>query len=213
MLTITKSELTRRIRRHIGFDQSAVLSTDEENAVSDAILMGLRWFYFGSGHDWSFLRKFHTEALESTNTSFVLPSDFVRVSSSVTAQGLNRPLANVTSSQLQNYVRNEQAPGSPAVYAVETDLPATEQYTLTVYPAPAAGLTLNFWYLFDPGVPTDSVAPRGGAQHAECIVAACLAAIEQIVQPENETAAAALANYEAKVAAAIEIDKRIGGVA
>lgn len=212
MLSITTKELKRHIRRRLGFSD-ADLTDSELDAIDDIMRQGLRWFYFGDGYAWSFLRAYTSLTFTTAKPDQDLPEDFVRIDSPVNLSGGRFPLEQVTSEVLQSSRDNENRTGAPVRYAIQSRPPNHDTlYRMGIYPIEST-VTLNFWYLFDPPFPTDGIAPRGGAAHADTIIAACIAAGEQILNPEGDQVQPTWEYYAAKRAESISKDSLLKGSA
>lgn len=218
-LVVQYDEITRAIARRLGYPTSSSdWSPDELVSITDVLRCGLRWFYFPTGettHEWSFLRKSHSITLVAGTNWYALPADFERIAGVVGGSVNLHPLAYTSEAGIRLRLSNENKGGVPEYCAVRNaETLGDTRYEIGVYPTPESGQTLDFWYVQDPGVITElDTEPKGGAVHAETILASCLAAAEAQMNPETLAGEGSvhMQIFQAKLAASIATDKSLSG--
>lgn len=199
-LAISLSKLQQEVGFYLGYgrglDGGGVEWTDKKQRVIDSMIeSGLRQFYYpkpadmaGGYYDWTFLRPTAQVTTESGTRYCTLPDDFgaiddahVRVISSETSYC---PVRRMLDSQVNAlYAARPTETGSPQCVAStpvdQTTYLKGQRYRLIVFPEPDDAYTLEFAYsLLPDALRWDRPWPYGGAQHAETIQAACIAAAE-----------------------------------
>lgn len=179
----------------LGADQGdTAWDTFQLAAINRDIKCGLAWFYWPeplpgekASHEWTFLKPTHTFDVVSGDSSHALPDDFGWLDGSLYLQNANRfsqpleqvgmPRIDLARSQLQN------ANNVPLYFAIVPVAGTTgdggQRKTLQFFPTANGSYTLSMRYTVLPDNLTDSFPyALGGAQHADTVRAACLAAAE-----------------------------------
>lgn len=217
-MQLMKAEARREVARYLGFGD--VMSSTEAAVIDDAVLNGLREFYFhhfgGGGHDWSFLTKRGTVAFEAAVDDYELPGDFLRLSSVVTIAGAEFPCSQITESAMRMLGHRESESGTPIYFAIVPSevIDGRQRYSLQFFPVPAAEGQAVFRYLFDPLVDPDVVVLPGGPVHAKTILQCMLAQAERSMNLESvaPTGGPHQIKAEAMLMASIDADRRLQGL-
>lgn len=198
-LALTLEALEAHVGFLLGWGRGAnyddVAWTDREQlGITQAIETGLRWFYFPSvlpgdreSYSWSFMRPTRTVTLVSGESTVALPDDFAGLEGDVhfvESGRMGRCLRQVSEQIIaQAFADQPDRTGLPDMCAIQQ--PNTTSKTrgtraqLYVYPTADADYTLSFQYYFQPDTLSTSFPyAHGGAQHAETIKAACVAAAD-----------------------------------
>lgn len=198
-------ELQRAVGRELGIGRDpGTWQPNERRDAADIIRSGLRRFYWHEplttsslqGKDgqvqklkqvpataWSFMEATTTLALIAGTTTYKLPEDFgemLRDEFIYTTD--QQPIALVSYEQILK-MQAKQTSAGPPKYAAVSNIDATStQYEVTFYPAPDIAYTLKYTYSVSPKeLNENNPTPLGGAQHAETILEACLAACEKVL--------------------------------
>lgn len=214
---LTRGELRRRVGRFLAIDSDvADWDSSELAAVDDAIQSGLRWFYFPSGersHEWSFLRKQGVVILATGISWYALPSDFIAMQTPFSLAGSGRAISQIDAGFIRLKTINEGSEGIPKEFGVRARARVDPiRYEAGFYPIPLVSGLAEYWYVFDPGsLSDDNEYPRGGSDHAETIIAACLAAAEKELKPESigEGGGLQFQMFQAKLAESIARDTKL----
>lgn len=227
-LNIPMTRLAGRIGDYLGYGYGAVFGekawTDRQVLrINDCLDSALRQFYFpgaaGGGpatYEWSFLRPYAELTLSEGEFELELPQDFGGLGSQITVQaaddtssiGWPIDVANEPSvrAKLALY---PAATGRPVTAAVAPQRGVTAarspRMNMVVYPTADMDYTLGMAYSLVPDALT-SANPwaYGGAEHAETLVASCLAMAELLVDGKK---AERWAYWETRLAASLGIDR------
>jgi hypothetical protein len=226
MLSTDFLEVTRTIARRLGYPlQESDRSEAENESIHDCIRCGLRWFYFPTGelsHVWSFLRRFVELQVSNDQQWYVLPEDFVRFASTVSISNTQSPLAVTNEDGIRLRTNNDPSPvadGKAKYCALRTaEIRGNTRYEIGIYPILSTTVpprTIQIWYQFEPkAVSVDNPFPYGGATHAETVMAACLAAAEQQMNPETMAQEGGVhwQYFQSQLAGSVATDKLLVGV-
>lgn len=192
MLRTNYAEVSRTIARRLGYPLTATSqSAQEKESIDDCIRCGLRWFYFPTGelnHAWSFLRRYRKISVTVGEAWYDLPADFLGFAGPPAIKDSKSPLAITDESGIRLRTNNGQEAGPPKYCAVRTaEIRGNTRYQIGLYPAPTSvDYEIQFWYLFEPEIiSVTNPYPYGDGTHAETVMAACLAAAEQQMNPET----------------------------
>lgn len=221
-LSITYDELRRNLSRAAGYTHSPSTlssSSNEYQTLEDAIRTGLRDFYqpryVAEGqplHIWSFLKKHTDIPLVAGSRHAPLPEDFAQLTGGLrysAGTGLS-PIALVKDEDIYSLISKEDQIGPPRYAAVTTvDQDGQTKYQLIVYPKPAEDYTLSVEYRFEPEtISAAAPYPRGAALHSETILAACLVALDKIINPESGESKYS-ARYQSLMMSSLGLDMNI----
>ncbi len=147
----------------------------------------MRSFYFpDNGHNWTFLRPYASLSVTTGNRTFDLPADYSGMESNFTwpaGSGVNFPTITVIDKtyfdrvmQTSTTIAVNGKPVYAAIYIKTLGGPTTQQ---VVFDRPFdANYALTFRYRARPATIATTAIPLGGEEHADTIIAACLAAAE-----------------------------------
>lgn len=218
-LSITYTELKKEVAHYLGYTRSESLWDAQMLAdVQQAILQGYRWFLYpppisekSSQHEWSFLRKSGSLALSASDYDYDLPDDFAGMASALRrAADKDQPeIARVHESTIHALRAQKTHEDTPLYFAVaisaQPTASASQRYEALLYPTPDASETVTYRYIVAPPKLTDaSPYPLGGAAHSETILAACLAAAEQLKMDEH---AQKYQRFRELLAASVRVDR------
>jgi len=199
-LSVDINALRLEVGLRQGWPRAAASMTSVQLADFDTISKkALRMFYFPPisesmpYYEWSFLRKAGTITMQTNTSAYTMPDDFggtlldesVAYSSGVT----QAPLTKVSEGTIRmQQAGDSTAYGYPKYFAIRNkahDVANGQRWEMLLYPAPNTALnntTLNYRYVYIPDLLTNTNKyPVGGAQYSEVIVAAHLAAGEQVL--------------------------------
>lgn len=168
--------------------------TYQTAAINRDLKCGLAWFYWPeplpgekSSYEWSFLKPEFTFSVASGDREFELPDDFGWIDGSlylVDSGRFAQALEQVGLARIDlAFSQQENATGTPLYFCIlphkETTGNAGTRHLIRFFPEPNGSFNLSMRYSVVPDNLTDSFPyALGGAQHADTIRAACLAAAE-----------------------------------
>jgi len=217
-LQISYDELRREIGRFLGYDRDP---DDWESAqttdVTDILKSGLRNFYWPNigeqRYVWSFLRKLDTIETAADTSSYLLAADFEGGLEGFTfsSNSSRRWVSRTSELELRALLSHSYKSGVPeycALRAVQPESGEHMRYEVLLYPVPDAVYTLAYRYAIGPSELSDSNPYHlGGAVHSECVLEACLAAAEKVMQPETQPVH--LPRFQECLQASIKIDSEM----
>lgn len=166
-------------------------------------------------HAWSFLRGMEQISLAVGQTEYDAPEDFTGIVGDLIVTTGEGRLPIVGDDQLRALLAKDSANGTPRYVAVRpkiTDGKGVQRWKLIVYPAPDKAINATFRYTLSPGPfgPENSY-PLGGRQHAETLLAACMAVAEEREGSlRGAPVGTAYARFQQRLAASIHIDRQAG---
>lgn len=213
----------------LGVD-STTWSPGESSRVDRCIRAGYKnWLFYatlpdGAAYEWSFLRPSNTLSLTSADFDYDLPDNFTEdvVQVMLTSGGTTpRPLVKIEPDDLiQLRIREAASNGTPTWFSIRPKTPTTssgdtanltssagQRWEMLFYPTPNGSFTVTYHYAITPNMLTSTnVYPLGGAQHSGTVLAACLAAAEDIFGMEPKRWEA---EYQKRLVASIVADRRL----
>lgn len=196
-LALDYEKLALEVARFVGYPRDLdSLTADQLYEVNMAIDGGLRKFYnpvlVGQqmpAHAWSFLRPLGQISLVASVNEYDLPDEFGGGSGCIqgdvtilTTSGSYDKLVIVNESLIRSRRSAVSMSGIPRFVAVIDKAPTEgfpQRWRLLVSPDPDTSYTLQFRYTATPkALSKKNRYPWGGAQHAQTILAACLAEAE-----------------------------------
>lgn len=164
-------------------------------------------------HAWSFLRGLEQLSLVAGQTEYDAPEDFTGIVGDLIVTTGEGRLPIVGDDQLRSLLAKDGAAGTPKYVAVRPkilDGKGSQRWKIIVYPAPDKAMTVTFRYTLTPGrFDAENPYPLGGRQHAETLLASCIAVAE-----EREGAVrgmpvgAAYSKFMQRLAASIHLDRQ-----
>lgn len=219
-LAIAFAELTGSIGFDLGFGRGAdnddtTWAPEQQAIVTAATKGGMREFYF-CGYDWSFLHPVATLTLLSGESTVNLPADFggpegkLVVSLAGGARVCVMDFGQVGRVLVQQ-VAQPDTTGVPQVVCEEpiktTSKLKGQRHRLRVWPVADQDYTLTFAYYINPNYLSGQFPyAYGGPQHAETLLAACLAYNEQVL--DNVKDGPHKARFEERLVKSRAIDAR-----
>ena len=221
-LSLTKSDFRKELSwQWLGHRDSTLWSTEDLDEIDSMIRAGERQFYHPlpvagdrKGHIWSFLRVIETLKTVSGRDTIALPPDFSGFSGPITFKSSDNawlPI-NVTGEyrirqvKQQEYSTVNTFPQMAAVIPVRAQMGEDQHHLLKLYPTPNAAYTLSFEYIRrPPGMDDDNPYPICGQEHAETLLASCLAVAEQRLSEEEGKHTR---NFEKRLAASVGFDRQ-----
>lgn len=191
-LAVTYDSLRREIGLARGWNRDPDAWSSVEQSDCDLVIAaGLSRFYWPTPaegqpqHVWTFLRRVADISLAASTRSYELPEDFGGGATDMTfADGTGtKPATQISEDRIRAMYSASIANGTPRYFAIRSRLAtdtAGTAYDLLVAPIPDTVYAVQVRYSIIP--PTLSLAnphPLGGPQHAQTIIAACLAAAEE----------------------------------
>lgn len=200
-LSVDINTLRREVGMRHGWPRAVASMTAVQLQDFDFISeRALREFYFPPiseqmpYYEWSFLRKAGQVTLVTNTGAYDMPDDFggTILDDSVTyAAGVNHaPLAKVAEQTIRKQRAGDTiATGWPSYYAIRNkahNAATGQRYEMLVYQTPGLAqntAVLDFRYVFIPEpLSNTNKYPVGGGQYGEIIIAAHLAAAEQVLE-------------------------------
>jgi len=225
MLRADYEEVSRTIARRLGYPLSATnQSAEEKQSIQDCIRCGLRWFYFPTGeltHAWSFLRRYLEISVKAGEVWYELPRDFAGFAGAPALSNAENPLAITDESGIRLRTNKGQESSPPRYTAVRTaEIRGNTGYQIGLFPACTATdenvqAVIQIWYVFEPPIiSADNPWAYGSGVHAETIMAACLAAAEQQMNPETMAQEGGVhwQYFQQQLAGSVATDKLLVGV-
>lgn len=232
----TLSETYTTIRAEIGDlvgigTETVSWSSSDASRVDRAIRQGYKTFLYyatlpdGAAYEWSFLRPANTLSLSSGDYDYDLPANFsgedIERVMLTTGGTTPRPLAKIEPDDLvQLRVREAASNSTPTWFAIRLKTPTTtsgdtdaltssagQRYEMLFYPTPNGSFTVTYHYAILPNMLSSTNAhPLGGAQHSGTVLAACLAAAEELWGLEERKWGEI---YKQRLVASIVSDRRL----
>lgn len=158
-------------------------------------------------HTWSFLHRMETIEVNQGDSTAQLPQDFVGVTGEFVIETGKGRLPVVPEAQLRALIAKDPNEDTPRYASIRSKMGEEGQrYDLILYPTPKDDLTLSFRYAVNPGdLSDDNQFPYGGRQHAEAVLASCLAVAED---REKGVQGPAHAKFMERLSASIHLDKQ-----
>lgn len=217
-LQITYDELRRELGRFLGYDRDPdEWDSTQTTDVADILKSGLRSFYWPNVGDkryvWSFLRKLATIDTAANTSSFLLAADFEGGLEGLTHSNnsTRRWISRTNEFELRALLSHSYKTGVPeygALRAVQPSGGDRMRYEVLLYPVPDDTYTLSYRYATSPDELDDTNPYHlGGAVHSECVLEACLAAAEKVMQPETQPVH--LPRFQECLQASIKIDSEM----
>ena len=211
------------LRQRVGFElafrrDSDAWTSEESAAVDDCVQSGIRQFYWpppmqGVQHTWTFLKPTVVLALAASTSEVDLPDTCGGLEGQPTIEtsaNYYRPLRVVGEGMIRRW-RSESPSitGTPQCVA-ELPLQATglsgQKFKLLLFPTTDIAYSLRCRYRVLPNMVTRAAGyPWGGAEHAETILASCLAVAERRVKGEAGICQQA---WLERLAASVALDQR-----
>lgn len=202
-LSVTINSLRREVGAFLGWGRTISNWTNTNlNDFDDISARALRMFYYPPPKEkgqpifeWTFLRKDGTITLNTNTTSYDMPDDFGGTIMPLSVVNASASSRRRLKKQSIDYIRALQAmdsqTGVPRYFAVhnKAHTPATGQrWEMVVYPTPTAtedGQVLTHRYIHVPNILTNTnIYPVGGAQYSQVILAAHMAAAEEMIDED-----------------------------
>lgn len=233
-LNLTTSELRNDIVRFCGFRTDgdyASASAAQQATVDRIIRNGLRRFYNPmllpnetAPHEWSFLSPQATLALVAGTASYDLPDSFAGMLGPFTwdDSASSDPIEVVNDALFQRKRSAEpDATGDPVIAMIVPKATTGESpdltpnvptiFTVVFWPTPNADKTLVYRYYAAQDMVTATVAPPGGSQHAETMIAMCRwVAAEEYMRDTRDWDRFRIAAIE-RLHASVWADRRMSG--
>lgn len=189
-------DLRAEVGHYLGYGRDPDDWDDDQTAdVLRCVKGGLRKFYH-CGIEWSFLRPSVSRTLASGSRRLRMPSDFGgiegRITVSLSTSANSYEAMPIVGDVRHLYGASPEATGWPRVACIDPIKENGRQhFDLMVFPEADQAYTLQFQYYLNPEYLTEiQPHPYGGDQHAETILAACLAEAERIKDDANGVNAA-----------------------
>jgi hypothetical protein len=224
---LTYNDLLGEVGSFLGFGRGSqngeqAWTAQQQNRIDSFVKSGLSRFYFPdvvegqtTGHSWSFLHPTATLVLTSGNNTVPMPDDFGGFEGQLNLAPINQqtwwPIKLYNEGMLNEaYARLPTLSSRPQMAAVQwkkgSTATAGQRANLFFYPIPDQNYTLLFQYYTNPDYLTGAFPyPLGGAQHAETIKEACLAAAEELFDDMGGVHAQ---RFQARLQAAIAMDQK-----
>lgn len=224
-LGITCGQLRREVGRYLGFDRNpANWNANETQDVWDVIDSGLRQFYRPPriegevmSHQWSFLRPQLTIQIEADKDDYELPEDFAGLIDKlyyVSDDSAICPIQIVNEGRILQlrqatlYNTNHSDPRYAAITPLKSDSIHQQRYRLMIWPRPDASRTLRAnYYARQSAMRDDNAVPLGASEHAQAILASCLAAAESHL--DDDPGGRKWQEFMVQVKASMDFDRRV----
>ena len=197
-LTLTYENLYIRVSNYLALTAPGVAPTSTDlTTCQDIVHRAIRQFLYpideryGTPHRWSFIEKFLSIQMASSQWKYNLPVDFSDMVENPTFSGntVLPPLEKVSPQTISEFRNRAAVSGWPEYYAIAPSVydPTTgTSYELWVYPTPGGTYWLQSFYCIDPvklSATTDMAI--GPISVAEALLETCMAIAE--TQEEDST--------------------------
>lgn len=214
-------EIRREVGRMLGLDRDpSNWTSDQSTDVDDIIRRGLRQFYKPpvldgerTAHTWSFLHPTTTLTTTASDNTDTLPDDFGGLIGGFTyaADVAYHKIEVVPESQIRHLISFNVSTGFPIKVAIRprsSDGTDGQRFEALWWPTPDAAYTLSYRYIVNPSMLNASAPyPLGGMNHAETVMASCLAAAESTL---DDTHGVRWTEYLMKLRASVAHDRKFG---
>lgn len=220
-LALSYTDLTSEVGFFLGWGRGAnfgdpAWTSAQTNTINVCVSSGLRKFYNPDPpYDWEFLKPLGNIVLPVNASTVQLPDDFGGAEDVITVLATTTQLTwtikiTLESNLRQLYQVTPDAVGRPLMAALQpikgTQFGQGQRQQLFVYPLADAEYTLQLRYYVNPDAISPSFPyPYGGAQHAETIRAAVLAAAEMTLDGMKGTWDL---EFTSRLAASVSVDRR-----
>lgn len=186
--------------------------------ILDCIAKGLRSFYNPQptdpgvpAHKWSFLSQLRELTTAAGITTYPMPDDYGGLDGEMSwpsAQGMYTPIKRTGIGQVEQVLQGsfgtQTQPRYVAIHLSNAFGVVGQRWLATFAPTPGGAYTLTFVQRVLPQMLTyQKPWPLGGEQHAETILASCLAEAESFLNAEDSTMRA---RYGERLQASIALD-------
>lgn len=216
-LDLTYGDLLRHVGQFLGYGWDSAKWTRDHNGVADDMVQaGLRQFYRPpliegqeAAHRWGFLRQNTTLSLVAGTALYDLPAACSgRVAHfTYSADAAEVEVVAVSDERLRELIARNDASGPPQYFSFRAKASSgggRQGWQVLFYPKPNAAFTLSYEYeIVPPRLTYAAPFPLGGVDHAETILASCLAAAEERLKPESDVQRK---RFLARLGASIQID-------
>lgn len=216
-LTYSYDDLALRVGEYLGLTpDSSVWDTAQTAQIDRAIQRGYALFLRNNGtYRWTFLRPTITVNLVADTTSYTLDDEVVNVEDRafITSEQKAYTIRLVKLSDVRRDLAYFDRTGPPELVALDRLPPTTteaDRTILRVAPKPDGAYTLELQAEIKPNKLTSSTVPipYGGTQHSETILAACLAAAEEVLNPDAPKDGPKWSDYREQLAISMRLDAR-----
>ena len=231
VMDVTYPDLMRHVGHFLGYGWDVANMNRDQSALCDDIVnMGLRQFYRPVAtidpdaenkeghaplpHRWSFLEFIGSLSTVASTNAYTMPADFngellgdITYAAGV-AQTHIHPINNDRMRDLiaDTPVGTTGPPQYVSIQPVTNSGTARQTWQAMFYPTPDQVYVLGFQYVTIPVRLTASAPyPLGSVDHAETILASCLAVAEERMKPEGQTLRE---RYKVRLTASLQIDSR-----
>lgn len=212
-LGLTFSELKSIVGRYLQYGSTeANWDTEQAADVDLCIKGGLRKFYIA--YNWRFLRTTITLTTVANQSAYDLPSNIAGILGMITFdQSVGyAPIPIGDEEMIRERDTWTSGVGIPNIAAIRYKAPQgthEQRQELLLWPPPDGAFNFQFRCVLVPSMPTTAMPYfLGGAQHAETIVAACLAVAEERFADTQDVKRAAFSEC---LAASIQREAAVGG--
>ncbi len=227
-LAYTHAFLRSAVGNYLGYGRGLLYGdndwdTHQLNNIKAAHQSGLNQFYYPpfigaeSGiYEWTFMKPVATIPLNSGGSVVRLPDDFGGFNGPATLYTTESQVAweiPETGEQLlrERFSARPNETGRPSYMAVRpvkgTGPMSGQRYDLVVWPVADGDFTLQVAYFVCPEATSDAVPYHlGGAQHAETVLASCLAAAEWQIMLQKGVHDA---KFKERLAASVMADRKL----
>lgn len=221
-LSLGYAELRSEIAYYLGYGRSSSNWTAEQIlSIAACLASGLRQFYEppplpdGTTHQWLFMKPVTTLSTTAGTSTVTLPDSYGGIDGELTyAAGTQRfPIKVVGEDEIRIAQAGAGSTSGPpqmvCVRPISVDgITTGQRYQAEFFPTPDAVYVLSYKRNFLPNAISSTYPyPWGGEQHAETILASCIAAAEFI---EEETHGPKYEYFMERLKASIETDRRLG---
>ena len=219
--------------RFCGFHQQGdytALNMQQRDTVDRLINTGLRRFYNPmlldgetSPHEWSFLSPTATLSLSASTASYDLPDGFGGLLGPFFWSGTTgkSPIQTLNDAEfMRRRSVDSAATGTPTIAMITPKATSGDSpdetpnvptiFQATFYPTPSASGTLTYRYYALQNSVSATVAPPGGMQHADTIIAVCKAAAAEEYR-RGEEVPIFLRAADERMRASVWADRRMSG--
>ena len=189
-LALSWTDLQAEVGYFLGYGRTSGDWTAAQLVEIQAVVAaGVRQFYYpppigeqAAPHTWSFLQA--TGSGTATTYNYALPDDFGGMigDPQYASASSKRRIVETTVEDLLAMRAMATASGDPSYYAIRhltaPSSTAGQRFEMLLYPTPTSAAITYRYKVLPPALSSAYVYPYGGAEHAETVLASCLAVDE-----------------------------------
>jgi len=221
-LSLTYEDFMEHVARFLGFKDTYADMSDGNRSRADRIVQSAYRQFLNppivppavTAHKWSFLSPESQIVLASGTADYDAPEAFGSLLGTMTfstSGNIYTPVILVGEGQIRQERQATEATGYPKWVAIRPKAfsgASATRWEFLFYPEPDGVYTLDYRYNINVNkLNVTNLYPIGGLQHAETMLASCLAAAER---DEDETQSVQHVRFLARLQTSVELDLTMG---